>query len=139
MGSNQRVVFIFLLIMGIALTLYIGIQLIKYYKETKEYTEGTSSPSIACTGYIYAVSRMGYDAEELKFTIRNEKYSDYEIRKITVQTNTTQTYNVSTLILQGMEKEIRVRIENLQDTFLIYPENCMIYAKKCAKKEMLCS
>ena len=136
MASKERVLFIFLLIFGIALVFYIGLQIVSYYKEAKGFSDRTANPSIRCTGYLYSITGMSYGKGELKFRIRNQEYSDYEISSIAISAN--QTYSLQIRIPQGVERDAAIRIDSLPEKFIIYPEDCLQHAKKCNKAEMSC-
>lgn len=136
MASKERAFFIFLMIFGIALAFYIGFQIISYYKEAKGFSDRTANPSVRCTGYLYSITGMSYGKGELRFRIRNQEYSDYEISRMTIGAN--QTYSLQIRIPQGVERDAAIGIEKLPENFLIYPEDCLQHAKKCNKAEMSC-
>ncbi len=98
MAKKTRVIFIFLLILSAALAVFIGLQIIQYYKTGKDYTEETMRPSITCTGYIYSIKGMNYARNELTLTVYNQEYSDYEILNFSVVAN--RTYTAQTRIPQ---------------------------------------
>lgn len=137
MSAKNRVAFIFLLLLTAGLTLFIGLQLIKYYKETKGYSDATFNPSIKCTGYIYSISSMRYDGKTLSFVLTNQPYSDYGISSMTLATN--KTYNVNITIPQGVSREVAIKTEELPENFNLYPENCLTHAKICSKTSMSCN
>jgi hypothetical protein len=109
-------VLIFLVIIGI------------WTYETFQKNVGSLNPKEGliddCWGYSLALSNIRYLNSTLVFELENKRYSETNIKKITLISNKIEiTYNLSSLT-PGQKRTITISNVSIYDQFYAYPDEC---------------
>ncbi len=133
--TAKRALAIFFMVFGIGLAMFIIIQGINIFKDSRGYVDVTGTPSVDCIKYFYEIDRVSYSSGELAFTIRNLDYS-VDISNITVVGASSQILPVS--LPSGSSQQIRLAAD-LTSNFSIYPSGCSVYRLRCMLDTGTCS
>ncbi len=123
------------MVFGIGLAIFILVQGINLFKDSRGYADATGKTSVDCIKYFYEVDRVSYNSGELAFTIRNLDYS-IEISNITVVGASSHLLPVS--LPSGSSQQIRLAAD-LTTNFSVYPSGCSVYGVNCRLDDGTCS
>lgn len=128
--SKKTTFQIFIIVLGVAFVVFIGIWLYDIYSSNRQISTELSKSVIECTGYAFEVDRttLVYSEGKLSFLITNPYGSKFDVLLVKSDSGVEKEALLRNF-MQGNSEVVSFEGMNVTKSFEVYPKGCPNNAK----------